>query len=168
MKTQHLRKRPFLWEWLFLLWVRRKCVPKNDYWRPTELITLVLFNTTYLTNELHTHTHTYSHSLLCRLNQRSLTHAVMQPDRSSGSQMTPKTHLTFSHWGLSLLLLRSFCFYFFPLLCKVRVVTRPPTQTPLTVRENFSRTQNTWTFLWPANGNLKIDNATNHSPHETR
>ena len=65
-----LEKTSFLWEQLFLPWVRTKCVPKKDYWRQiirlTELITLVLFTTTYLTNEPHTHTHTHTHLLtLC-------------------------------------------------------------------------------------------------------
>ena len=173
VKTRHLRKPPFLWEWLFLLWVRRKYVPKDDYCRTTGLITLVLFHTTYLTNELHTHTHTHTHTHLLTLSPVQTKPAFTDTrwcsqTEAAGHRWRQRLAWRFHAGDFLFSSHRLFCFYFFPLLCKVRAVTRPPTQTPLAVQENFSRTQNTWKFLWPANGNLRIDNATNHSSHETR
>ena len=121
----------------------------------------------------HTHTHTHTHTHLLTLSPVQTKPAFTDTrwcsqTEAAGHRWRQRLAWRFHAGDFLFSSHRLFCFYFFPLLCKVRAVTRPPTQTPLAVQENFSRTQNTWKFLWPANGNLRIDNATNHSSHETR
>ena len=113
----------------------------------------------------HTHTHTYSHSVLCRLNQRSLTRSDAARQKQQVTDDAKDSVDVFTPGTFSSPLTDRFVPTFFPLLCKVSVVTRSPAQTPLTVQENFSTHGN---FCDPAKGNLKIDDATNHSSHETR